>query len=554
MRRAVLAGLLVLPALLGGIGARAATVTVTSGGDGVATDGVVTLREALLSLDLGSAVDPDVVAVGAYGTDDRIEFAIPGAGVHTLQPASPLPAVSVPMTIDGTSQPGASANTRSASDDAVLLIEIDGSAAGSGSVGLSVDAGGSGSTLRGLVINRFVFGGSSPGGAGIVLDGADDCVIAGNFLGTDPAGTTAFGNGGSNVAVLGGSGHRIGGADPADRNLLAGSPQHGVSLASNTSDDRVLGNFIGVGADGLTALPNFVGLSIDGLASAYNLVGGSAAGEGNVISGNASRGILIGLGADSAVIQGNFIGTDATGTVPIPNGSDGVHIGTSGGSCDGNVVGGLQPEQANVIAFNHGAGIAVAGAVDNLQNTFRGNRIFANDGLGIDLGDDGVTANDPGDGDGGHNHLQNYPELASAVASGGVTAVTGLLESDPGRPFLVSFYASSACDPSGFGEGEQYLGFAQVSTDGSGSGPIDVSLPAVPPGWFVTAVASVSDPTGDSSEFSACVVVTAASVLEIPALGRSGLVALALVLAAAAAWALRRRGEGGVPPARSAHR
>jgi len=174
-------------------------------------------------------------------------------------------------------------------------------------------------------------------------------------------------------------------------------------------------------------------------------------------------------------------------------------------------------------------------------------RIFANGLLGIDLGDDGPTANDPGDGDIGHNNNQNYPVLGSAVSDGVSTTITGSLDSAPNAPFLISFYASSACDPSGFGEGETYLGFDTVVTDGAGIGPIATTLPvAVSPGWFVTAVASVSDPTGDSSEFSACVQTPGgAGALEIPALGPLGLLALCAALAASAIVALRRRRSAG---------
>jgi hypothetical protein len=145
--RARIVSLLAASAVLGGT-VHAATVTVTGGGDGVAVDGAVTLREALASINGGADVNADVAAAGAYGTDDRIEFAIPGAGVHTIQPGTPLPPLAVPMTIDGTTQPGASPNTRTASDDAVLLIEIDGTAAGSGSVGLTVPAAAGGSVIR----------------------------------------------------------------------------------------------------------------------------------------------------------------------------------------------------------------------------------------------------------------------------------------------------------------------------------------------------------------------------------------------------------------------
>ena len=535
---------LAVPMILGV--AHAATVTVTVTGDLVAVDGAVTLREALASINGGADLNADVVAIGAYGTDDRIEFVIPGAGVQTLQPGSSLPALAVPMTIDGYTQPGASPNTQAASDDAVLLIELDGSNAGIGADGLRIDAGGSGSEIRGLVINRFAFDPMTGGGNGIVI-AADECVIAGNFIGTDAAGGAALGNGDEGVAVGPGStDNLIGGSSPADRNLIAGNLSRGV-IVTNAADNVIRGNFIGVDAAGMAAVPNNVGIVVAGDDAAGNVIGGAAAGEGNVVSGNTFDGIFLASGPNTTEIRGNFIGTDAAALAPVPNGRDGVRIESFGVPCNANTIGGLQPERANVIAFNLGNGINMVGPADNLSNTIRGNRIFANGLLGIDLGGDGPTLNDPGDGDTGHNNLQNYPVLDSAVSMAGSTTITGTLDSAaPNAPFLVSFHASSACDPSGFGEGETYLGFDTVLTDGAGIGPIATVLPVeVPPGWFVTAVASVSDPTGDSSEFSPCIATPGGpGALEIPALGPLGLLALCAALAAAAIVALRQRSAG----------
>src|SRR5882724_5462407 len=123
------AGLLFL-FLLQPTAANGATITVTGTGDTVAVDGSVTLREAITSINNGANVNVDVVAVGAYGTSDTINFNIPGAGVHTIQPTSALPTTTHPVVINGYSQPGASANTLPVGNNAVLLIEIDGSNAG----------------------------------------------------------------------------------------------------------------------------------------------------------------------------------------------------------------------------------------------------------------------------------------------------------------------------------------------------------------------------------------------------------------------------------------
>ena len=85
-------------------------ITVTGTGDAIsATDGVVTLREAITAANDNKNIS-DVVGVGAYG-HDTIAFDIPGPGVHTIAPTSPLPIITDPVTIDGYTQPGSAPNT-----------------------------------------------------------------------------------------------------------------------------------------------------------------------------------------------------------------------------------------------------------------------------------------------------------------------------------------------------------------------------------------------------------------------------------------------------------
>src|SRR5207253_701561 len=81
---------------------------------------------------------------------------------------------------------------------------------------------------------------------------------------------------------------------------------------------------IGIATDGVTALGNSGsnGVGIRVFNGLNNTIGGTAAGAGNVISGNASWGVLIDQAGGSStgnLVQGNFIGTDAGGTVGIPN-------------------------------------------------------------------------------------------------------------------------------------------------------------------------------------------------------------------------------------------
>src|SRR5439155_9779931 len=131
------------------------------------------------------------------------------AGVHTITPATPLDPSTEPVVIDGYTQAGASVNTDPFATNAVLLIELDGSAT-TGAAGLDVRGGAS--TIQGLVINRWATGAQS------VNVGGD--IIRGNFFGTDPGGALARPNG---VAVyVGAPNDLVGGTAPADRNLVSG--------------------------------------------------------------------------------------------------------------------------------------------------------------------------------------------------------------------------------------------------------------------------------------------------------------------------------------------
>src|SRR5262249_13312652 len=152
----------------------------------------------------------------------------------------------------------------------------------------------------------------------------------------------------------------------------------------------------GTDKSGSNALGNADGIySFDG---SNNTIGGTAIGARNVISGNGLHGIEFDEDHGSQVITGNFIGTDITGISPLGNSRDGIRIHSS----SRNTIGGAQPEAGNIIAFNGKNGVSVIqiGFPTN-ANSIRRNSVFSNVGLGIDLGNDGPTANDPCDVDTG---------------------------------------------------------------------------------------------------------------------------------------------------------
>jgi hypothetical protein len=457
------------------------------------------------------------------------------------------------VTIDGYTQPGSSANANGPSQgtNAVILIEIDGTAIGFGQNGLTSNA--ANVTIRGLAINRCPNAGIQVGGAG------SGTVIVGNFLGTDPAGAARPGaqNYGVDIET---TAVTVGGTNPADRNLISGSDGAQVLLGDLGSGSAALirGNLIGTDATGTVGLPGMFDYASVYIRNGTAIViGGPTAAERNVISGN-THGAGVGVGYTvggtnaQATIQGNFIGTDVTGTLPIGNYSglslpdqncvvlgnviaaslaqaivseggsnetiQGNFIGTdvTGTLNLGNVqgvvaiggnnwtIGGTGAGEGNVIAFN-GAPytIAVGGGTGN---RIRGNRMFSNAATGIDLfvgGGGGVTPNDPGDADAGPNNGQNYPIVTSVTPGASTTNVQGILNSAASTTFDIDLYATAPCInfPQAYLEGENYLGTFQVTTDGSGNASFSHDVPVVlQPGQLVTATAT--DPAGNTSEFS----------------------------------------------------
>ena len=400
-----------------------------------------------------------ILAANANSGTDTIAFNIPGAGPHSIQPLSGLPTVTDSLTIDGYTQPGAIANTNppGLGNNAVLKIELDGSNTFS-SNGLDIAA--ANSTVRGLVINRFFRG---LGTLGFSAAGSE---IQGNFIGTDVSGTLALGNS-NGIRMDGASDITIGGTLPDQGNLISGNGVGIRLIGSTTTDNRIEGNLIGTDVTGTANLGNHDGISIESGAR-LNIIGGAASGAGNIISWNGGSGVVIVQSSQNLL-------------------------------------------QANTIRSNGLGGVLVAFGV---ENAIRSNTIFANEGLGIDLlagfNPDGVTPNDPMDFDSGPNNFQNFPVLSSATV-GGNTTIEGGLNSTPDTEFQLQFFSNAECDPSGHGEGENFLGSMLVTTNGSGDSSFSATLPqAITAGQFITATATDSD--NNTSEFSQCLGTAAVPV------------------------------------------
>ncbi len=207
---------------------------------------------------------------------------------------------------------------------------------------IEIDGTGTGAGVDGLVIN--IPGGSATirylvvdnfNGNGILLQ-AGSTLIAGNYIGLEPDGDTLAGNNTSNTLLQGGiriesAGNTIGGTTVADRNVISGNASAGIVInGAGATGNQVLGNYIGLDAGGALDRGN----TGDGEGIEIELA------DGNTIGGTSAdaRNVISGNasdgieidGSDLNIIQGNYIGTDYTGSIAIPNDRDGIDINANG--------------------------------------------------------------------------------------------------------------------------------------------------------------------------------------------------------------------------------
>ncbi len=370
----------------------ASLFVVNSSGDGgdantadgvceTATAGECTLRAAIQQANATAGLD-------------TINFNIPGCpgGICEIFPASPLPAITDPVLIDGYSQPGASENTNliDQASNAALSIVLDGISAGPAN-GLTVQAN---STIKGLVIGRFSGSGSFSGN-GIGVDGAGgNSTIQGNYIGLDVSGSVNRGNSGfavtsgHGILFTGSSGNLIGGTLPAHRNVIsANNGRAGIGFAFGSTGNLVQGNFIGTDATGLLDRGNHRGIQIFG-GSNNNVIGGTIAQARNVIAGNDINQINFST-SNFITIQGNYLGVGRDGSQPM-GGLSGIFMSsgthTIGGSA-GVTPGGPCTGACNVISANGVAGIFAQGNTSGM--TIRGNFIGTDASGMLDRGNGG---------------------------------------------------------------------------------------------------------------------------------------------------------------------
>ena len=522
-------------------------VNAGTGGDtinfGIAGSGVHTLTPT-------SAYDTITQSVTING------YSQPGSAVNTAVAPAALNGT-LTIEIDGTGAGGVSDGFNIAASNVTISglvinrfandgirtngvsgITIAGNYIGTDTTGLIGE-----SNNKGIFINNstVTVGGTSAadrnlisGGrdSGIAAEGSNLVVIQGNFIGTNAAGTGAIANIGSGISIVDSSNVTIGGSVPGAINVIAGNE---IGIYFQQLDSSIIeSNYIGLDRTGTTVLANTVGiLGVDATNNAIsnNVVAGSA-----FAPGFGYGGIMIYSPDPTGVIgntfQGNKIGTDKNGNAVAGGGNTfGIWLLAN---ATNNLIGGTGAGEGNTIAYNDGPGVQITdfiGLDTPINNSIIGNNIHDNGALGIDLnGADanpfdpninvGVTPNDVGDPDESSNHYMNFPVINSATKGSGQVTVNYDLDINPAEVgatgYSVDFYANTAPDPSGNGQGEFYLGSDTVAGDVTGQSKT-LTLPgSVPADYYVTAVTTMTDVSSDgyghSSEFSAAVQAIAAPV------------------------------------------
>jgi hypothetical protein len=326
-----------------------------------ADSGPGTLRQAII----------DANAAGGAA----ITFSLPGSGVPTINLMTPLPTISATMTIDGTSQTPPPGLQSGITPQATNLVELNGQ-------NMILDAfvlQSASSDIKGMVINRS-------GNAIQLMGSANNNIIEGNFIGTDPTGTSSRANSGRGVLINGGFSNLIGGTARPSINLISAN-QTGIEMtgAACVKNQVILDN-IGSDADGNInpALGNSLnGVSITGGAS-QNVIGvtGDVVAPGSTANGIKSSGqdgIDIASGSANLVLA-NAIDKSAR---------NGVTVGSSS-----NTIGNSRAATINAVWHSGNHGIQVVTATNNLvRGNYLGINFDPSTSAGIDMGNalDGVN-------------------------------------------------------------------------------------------------------------------------------------------------------------------
>ena len=439
-----------------------------------------------------------ITSANSNGGFNIIKFAIgSGCGPHVITLQSHLPNVTTSVLINGYTQTGSSENTLDVGDDAVFCIVLDGDTnhIGNGFNVPGTAADGVALTLEGLAFSGFT-------NAAINLQGGSGHVIEGVRIGgSTSGGALAPVHDGIDLG-LGVHDVTIGGNENDRRNIIGNATSEGIALAGGSDvatpshDNQIVNNYIGVGWNNNTGKFTNLGNGQLGLA----IVGRSNTISNNIIGFNFLSGMeLYSTDAHDNTVSGNYIGISPSGD-NLGNPYGGVWINQD---AHDNTI------RDNTIADNQAAGVGIKSGQHNLV---RANNIHDNTGLGIDLGYDGVTPNDNDSvltsGDPPNRYL-NFPVLTSAIGGHTKGTLSGTLTSTPGD-YRVEWFAALACNASGHGEGEIYLGHTSITLPNiTVNGQTTVSFSKTVENFFlqvpgVMITATVTDGSNNTSEFSAC--------------------------------------------------
>ncbi|MCP3937599.1 MAG: hypothetical protein GY708_19775, partial [Actinomycetia bacterium] len=329
---------------------------------------------------------------------------------------------------------------------------------GNGSYGVNIFGAANANTVGGSTAahGNVISGNGSGSHAGVRVLGATTSanVIRFNKIGTNAAGDAALLNDLHGVWIDGAPN-----TDVFD-NLVSGNNIHGVYVDDlGSTGTKIYRNTIGTNAAVTAAMANgFDGIRLEAGSSGTTV---GSPGNGNTISGNTQHGVNANSSSGNTV-QANAIGTNPAATLDLGNGGAGVYGDVFNSS--NNMIGGAGVADGNTIAYN-AEGIRFESGTGN---TFLQNLLHSNIALGIDLSDDGVTANDGGDGDTGPNDLLNFPVITEASESVGTVTVDFDLDAPAGDYRVEVFTNPSGADGTGYGEGEVYESAATISHTGSG--------------------------------------------------------------------------------------
>jgi hypothetical protein len=314
--------------------------------------------------------------------------------------------------------------------------------------------------------------------------GASGNLIVGNFIGVKADGVHPLPNG-AGIGLEGGPDLTVGGASAADRNIISGNNGNAITVVGpSVRMERTIihGNYLGVDRTGAVAILNYGGIEL--IEADHTTIGGVTAGAGNVILATNTVGIEVEIsgGADGTVIQGNAIGTNFTGTLTTGVLAAGIEATNS----THTLIGGTVPGAGNLIAYARTAnflGTAVYTAQSGVS--IEGNSIFGNAGEGI-YGSTSVT-----------------PVLTSVTT----TVVAGHFAGKANTAYHVEYFATPDTGSASAEQGQTLLGSRDATSGAAGNPDLAFSpIGGIPVGQFITA--TVTDPNGTTSGFSSSLTST----------------------------------------------